>query len=362
MDDYGTNLGEKYAATLLEKYFETSVQDKITNDNYEKLLSEGGTSVVKVKTFGDLTLNTYTGADLTVETPTESEGDLDPDQQKAYYFKIPSLSKFEDYIKNPEQGYIQRAESQLKEQIDTYILSLYADAGSGNRVGTDYTTGTVAVAVTTGDVTGTGTTFTSGMVGLGFKATGHTKWYRVYSYTSATAIVICNDSDDDTQSYDGGAIAAGAAYTIEAASVLTLTTANVYGYINDLAQKLDENKIPRSERWLTVNSRVAHILRESDDLTPAVAVAYEDVIKRGLIGEIAGFQVYQNEQVAGDNTTGYYIMAGHKSAITFFMEYKESGIEPLIGNFGQAYKGLIVYGAKILDERRKALAYLWCKI
>lgn len=198
-DTYGSNAGERYAAKLLEKYYETTVQDKITNSDYEKLLSEGGTSVVKVKTFGDLTINTYvSGTAMTVEDPSESEGELDPSQQKAYYFRILSLAKFEDYIKNPETGYIERATKQLQAAVDTYILGLYADVGSGNRVGTDYTTGTVAVTVTTGAVAGTGTTFTSGMAGLGFKATGHSKWYRIKTYTSATVLVIEDDSDDDT--------------------------------------------------------------------------------------------------------------------------------------------------------------------
>ena len=55
-------------------------------------------------------------------------------------------------------------------------------------------------------------------------------------------------------------------------------------------------------------------------------------------------------------------MAGHKSAITFAMGFVESGIEDMVKNFGKAYKGLSVYGAKIVDERRKALAELFCKL
>jgi hypothetical protein len=362
MDTYGTNLGERYAVALLEKYYETTVQDKITNSDYEKLLSEGGASVIKVKTLGDVTISDYTGANLTVEDPTESEGELDPDQQKAYYFRIKSLSQFEDYIKNPGQGYIDRATKQLQAQVDTFTLGLYADIGSGNRVGTDYVTGTVTVTVTTGAVTGSGTTFTSAMVGLGFKANGHTKWYRITAYTSATAIVISNDSDDDSVIYDGGAIGAGAAYIIEAATVLTVTSSTIVGYVDKLAEKLDEAQVPKTDRWIVVNAKIAHLIKLSTEFTPAVETAYQDVRKKGLIGEISGLTVYQNQQVAGNNTTGYYILAGHVSAITFYMEYKETGIEPLIGNFGQAYKGLIVYGAKILDERRKALAYAWVKV
>ena len=362
MDQYGTNLGEKYATAVLEKFYETTVQDKVTNDDYEKMFSEGGASKVFVKTLGDVTIHTYTGADLTVEDPNESEAELTPSQKKAYYFKIPSLQKFEDYISDPSGKYIARATSQLKQEVDSYILGLYADAGSGNRVGTDYTTGTVEIAVTTGAVTGSGSTFTAAMVGLGFKAAGHTKWYRVKSYASATSIVIENDSDDDTSSYDGGAISAGATYVIEAAAVLTVDSTTIIGHINTLAEKLDENEIPKDNRWLVVNAKIAKLIRTSDEFTPAVESAYSDVVQKGLIGMVAGFNVFQNQQVAGNNTTGYFIMAGHISAITFFMEFKETGIEDVVGNFGQAYKGLITYGAKVIDERRKALAYLWAKV
>lgn len=109
--------------------------------------------------------------------------------------------------------------------IDAYILGLYTDVASGNRVGTDYTTGTVAVAATTGVVTGTGTTFTSAMVGTGFKAAGHSQWYHIKTYTSATEITIEDDKDDETSSYTGGAISAGATYTIEAATAVTVAAA-----------------------------------------------------------------------------------------------------------------------------------------
>jgi len=364
MDTIGDNLGEKFAATVIEKYFETAVTEKITNNDYERYLSGGGASICKVKTWGDLTMQTYTrGSALSPDDPSESEAEIDPDQQKAFYFEIDNLDVFENYVNNPSGGLIKRATDQLREKVDTYVLGLYADVGSGNRVGTDYTTGTVAVAVTTGEVTGTGTTFTSAMVGLGFKAIGHTKWYRVKSYTSALAIVIENDSDDDPSIYDGGAISAGASYVIEAATVLTVTTSTVVGYIDDLAEKLDENKIPRSDRWIVVNAKIKALLIKSDEFTKAVESAFKDVIQKGLIGWIAGFEVYQNQQVAGDNATGYYILAGHKSAITFVMEYQQSKVEDdITGEFGKRYKALWAYGAKVIDERRKALAYLWCKV
>ena len=66
--------------------------------------------------------------------------------------------------------------------------------------------------------------------------------------------------------------------------------------------------------------------------------------------------------MVGDSVNGWHILAGHKSAITFALGLTETGMEDLIGNFGKAYKSLYVYGAKVVDERRKALAELFGKL
>ena|SRR3990167_980873 len=360
-DTYATNLAEGFAQKVVQHYYEGAVADSITNNDYEGEI-ENKLSKLHILTFGKLALKTYTGADLTVDDPTESVGELTTDQQKAYYFKIPSLSKFKSWIKNPEGTLTEQCGSELKETIDAYVLGLYADVGAGNRVGTDYTTGTVAVAATTGVVTGSGTTFTSGMVGKGFKASGQTAWYRVKTFSSTTSITIEDDSDDDTSAYTGGTIGAGATYIVQANTVLTVAKTTIYGYIVNLKTKLDEAKIPKSDRWLVVPSGLAGILLQATELIPAVPTAYEDVVKRGLLGTIAGFQVYQNEQITGNSTDGWHVLAGHRSAITFAMGFVETGIEDLIGNFGKAYKGLSVYGAKIVDNRRKALAEGFWKV
>lgn len=356
MADFGTNTGEKFARSVLQVFFENSVADSITNTDYEGEIKGGGADRVNVLTFGSLTLKTYTGAAMSADTPSESEGQLLVNQKKAYYFKIESVAKFNSYVDNPESSLIQNAGKVLAETIDNFVLALYPDVAAGNRVGTDYTTGTVTVDVTTGAVTGSGTTFTAAMVGRGFKAAGHTKWYRVKTYTSATAIVIEDDYDDVASAYTGGAISAGASYTIEAATKLQVASTTVYGYILDLKQRLDSAKVPASDRFLVVPSKIANLLLKATELIPAVSTAYENVVTKGILGYVGGFKVYASEQVSGDNTTGFRVLAGHKSAITMAVAFTESGIEDLIGAFGKAYKGLTVYGAKIIDERRKALA------
>jgi hypothetical protein len=54
----------------------------------------------------------------------------------------------------------------------------------------DYTTGTVSVANGGTTVTGSGTTFTSTMVGYFIQFSGSNDWYKITAYTSATSITI----------------------------------------------------------------------------------------------------------------------------------------------------------------------------
>lgn len=360
MANIGTNVGELFAKNALEVYFETAITPEISNSDYEGEIKGGGADRLNILTFGALTLQDYVpGTSLTLETPTESEGQLLVNQRKSFYFKLDNVLKFGMYVKNPESTLIQNAGKQIQETVDAYTLSLHSDVASGQRIGTAYTTGTVAVAVTTGVVTGTGTTFTASMVGKGFKALGHTNYYRVKTYTSATSIVIEDDKDDEASVYTGGAIAATATYTIEANTTITVTASTIYGYICQMKQKLDEAKVPASDRTLSVSPAIGNLIIQADKLTPAIAEGY-DVIKKGVLGSVAGFKVYQSNQVAGNNTTGYWILANHKSFITHAMAFTESGTENVPGQFATAYKGLNVYGAKVVDERRKAGVALYC--
>ena len=357
MSDYATNYGEKFARNVLKIFFERSVTDAITNNDYEGEIKGGGADRVNILTLSALTLKTYSGSALSPDTPSESEAQLVINVKRAYYFKILSWSKFISYVQNPESTLIDTAGKTLAEEIDAHVLGKYADVAAGNRVGTDVTSGTITVIVTTGAFTIAGATpVTSGWVGRGIKCEGHTKWYRVKSVSSTTEGVIEDDYDDITSAYTGGAIAGGATYTVEAVTKLQVAYNTLYGYILNLKEKLDIAKVPQTDRWLVVPSKIASVMLKTSELIPAVASAYEDVVKRGLLGYVAGFKVYQNEQVYGNNTDGYRVLAGHKAWQTFAIAFTESGVEDLIGDFGKAYKGLTTYGSKIADERRKCAA------
>ena len=361
MENYSTNVGEKFASNVITVFYETAVAPMITNDEYEGTIKGGGADRLNILSLSESQgLQDYDGTDLTLGDATESEGTFLVDQKKAYYFGIKSWDKFKSYVQDPESDLITQKAGELQEAVDAFVLGFYVDVASGNRVGTDYTTGTVTVTVTTGAVTGSGTTFTADMVGKGFKAAGHTSWYRIKTYTSGTAIVIEDDSDDETSAYTGGAIGAGAAYVIEADTAITLSATNTYETIVELRTKLNQSKTPKANRFLVVNSDVSAWLLKSDEFTHSTTRG-DEVIANGEIGKVAGFTVYENEEVAGDSTTGFWPLAGHKSAIVFAMAFTETGTEDLLANFGKAYKGLNCYGGKVVDRRRTALASMFVK-
>ena len=361
MSDFSTNVGEKFASKLVKIFYETAVAPHITNDEYEGEIKGGGADRLNVLSMTAPDLTDYDGTNLTVADLTESEATLIVDQKKAYYFRIKSWDKFKSYSEDPKDDSMDQEAGKLQEAIDAFVLGLYGDVASGQRIGTSYTTGTVTITVTTGAVAGNGTTFASGMVGKGFKALGHTYWYRVKTYTSTTAIVIEDDLDDETSAYTGGAIGAGATYEVQANTAVTVAKDTIYSYIVSLKTYLNKAKIPKADRWLVVNADIAGLLDKSTELIHAT-VSGDEVIKNGFMGTLAGFRVYESQEVSGDATNGWHILAGHKSGITFAHAFTETGVEPLIANFGQAYKGLNCYGAKVIDRRRKALTELFCKI
>lgn len=355
MANFATNYGEKFAKGSMKRFKQRACAPMITNDKYEGEIKGGGADRVNILTYGVPAITDYTGADFTFDTVTEVEGTMVIDQLKLWKFQILDWDRFKTYAGDVNSVEMQNAGDQLERVIDQYVLSFYADAG--RRVGTDYSTGTVTIDVS-GNVTGSGTTFTAAMVDAKFKAVGHEKWFRVKTFTDATSLVIENDEDDVASHYDGGVITAKG-YVIEGYAKVQVTKDTIDAKVLEAKEKLDEAFVPATERFLVIPSKIHSILLQSGQLTPYTPSVYEDVVKLGIVGMYRGFKVISNEQVNGNNTTGYHCLAGHPSAITFAMAYTKSEVVEREANFGKGYKGLTCYGAKVIDIRRTALVDMW---
>ena len=355
-------VAQGFSSKMMLEMYDKSLIDEIVNRDSQGEINAVG-SKLNILNFDRISEKTYTGADLTADSLTENNAQLVIDQYKSFYWKEMTLDNWLSYIKDPHPTIVSQVANERNKNMDTFLFGLYGDVGAGHRVGTDYTTGTVTVDVTTGQVTGSGTTFTSAMVGKGFKADGHTTWYRVKTYNSATDIIIEDDKDDITSAYTGGAIAGGSTYTIEAATTLAITTTNLLAQVGALKEKLDlaekngYNSVPDQGRFLVVPPEFEDLLVRGSGIALHVPAVYEELVKRGFITELLGFKIFKSNRLTGDNTDGYHVLAGVPAWVTFAEKVLDARIEEDIdGNFGSAYKDLFVYGAKVTDPRRHMAA------
>ena len=364
-----TVTAQMFMVNTLKVFFRKSLIALITNNDFYSDagdIDEKSTKSIRTKnqkfTISTLYSNgwtTYSGSTLTWNDVKEVVSTLVIDQFKSYSDKIASLSYFKSAVKDPKSSVIEHAGGLLRELVDQAVLDMVDDAGAGNWIGTSYTTGTVAIDAS-GNVTGSGTTFTSGMVGKPFKATGHSKWYRVKTYSSGTAIVIENDSDDEATSYDGGVISAGATYEIQANAKVALTKSNIAAYLTLAKVALDNYSIPEEDRFIVLPATAQVSINAAAEFNRDLNQVFDATVVKGKVEDAYGFKMYYvpDSWVNGDNTNGYHCMFGHKSFITAGYGF----IEPISiilskenqTNFGDLVKGLYGFGLKVADERRRA--------
>ena len=365
-----TVTAQQFMVNTLKVFFRKSLIALITNNDFYSDagdIDEKSSKSIRSKNqkFTISTLysggwTTYSGSTLSWNTVKEVVSTLVIDQFKTFNDIIQSLAYFKSSVKDPKSSVIEHAGGKLRELVDQAVLDMVADAGAGNWVGTDYATGTVTVTVTTGAVVGVGTTFAAGMVGKPFKAAGHSKWYRVASFTDTTHITIENDSDDEASSYDGGAISGGSSYTIQANTKIALTKTNISQYFTECQVALDNASIPEEDRWMVLPASAKKPLNAAAEFNKDLEKSFQAVVVKGVVQEAAGFRLHYvpDAWVNGDNTNGYECPFGHKSFITAGYGF----IEPISiilskdnqTNYGDMMKGLYGYGLKVADERRRA--------
>ena len=120
-------------------------------------------------------------------------------------------SMISSYNDAPTHIFVRRDSFEIFPGSETagYTLTVRYEAGGKQLQYDDYTDGTITtLANGAAAITGSGTTFTAAMAGRYFKIDADGVWYKILTYTSATAIIL-------DRNYQGLAIAAGtSAYTI----------------------------------------------------------------------------------------------------------------------------------------------------
>lgn len=132
----------------------------------------------------------------------------------------------------------------------------------------------------------------------------------------------------------------------------TATTA--YEYLVDLATKLDEANVPTDGRWCVVPPWFHGLMLKDARFVSAGSAKTDQVLANGEVGEAAGFRILKSNNVPNTFGTKYKIIAGHPIATSYAEQILDVQSYKPEKRFGDAVKGLHVYGAKVL--RPAALA------
>lgn len=136
----------------------------------------------------------------------------------------------------------------------------------------------------------------------------------------------------------------------------TPTTSTAYDLLVDMSVILDDNSVPEVGRFVVVPPWFHGLLRKDDRFVHATE-AGDSVLRigtfngqrpsNGFVGEVAGLLVFKSNNVPNTTGTKYKILAGYSGAITYAEQIVETEAYRPESRFGDAIKGLHVYGAKV---------------
>lgn len=299
-----------YAGKLLVKFYEASVLGEIANTDYEGMIRQQGDSVI-IRQLPTITVNDHSegahitptdattgkGMNLTYEEPVSTSLTLLIDQGKYWAFRVDTPDEVQTDLKGFINDWTEEASYELRNKIEIDILgSVYADAG-----------------------------IKGAAAGMGVAGTPLT--------------------------------------VVAGATDLTATPAeyNILEKIVDCGTKLDENNVPDHGRWFLMPPHLIGLIKKSDLKDASLAGDATSIIRNGLVGMIDRFKIYRTNNLAHATETegeSYYTLFGTKHAITFASQLIKSESLKNQDAFGMLYRGLHVYGFKVV--KADALGTLYC--
>jgi hypothetical protein len=134
------------------------------------------------------------------------------------------------------------------------------------------------------------------------------------------------------------------------------TKDNAYEYLVDLGVLLDEADVPIDGRFVIVPAWFHGLLLKDDRFVKAGTMHSDAALANGEVGEAAGFRILKSNNVPNVTGAKYKILAGHSMATAYVEQIVDLQTYKPEKRFGDAVKGLHVYGAKVV--RPAALAML----
>lgn len=123
---------------------------------------------------------------------------------------------------------------------------------------------------------------------------------------------------------------------------------DAYEYLVDLSVLLDESDVPLEGRFVVVPAWFHGLLLKDERFIKAGTRRSDAVLANGEVGEAAGFAILKSNNVPNDEGEKYKIIAGHSSATAYVEQIVDLQTYKPEKRFGDAVKGLHVYGAKVV--------------
>ena len=132
------------------------------------------------------------------------------------------------------------------------------------------------------------------------------------------------------------------------------TKDDAYEYLVDLGVMLDEANAPMEGRFVIVPAWFHGLLLKDDRFVGSGSRGTDATLANGEVGEAAGFKILKSNNVP--NTAGgkYRLIAGHRIATTYVEQIVDLNTYKPEKRFGDAVKGLHVYGAKVVQPNSLA--------
>ena len=123
---------------------------------------------------------------------------------------------------------------------------------------------------------------------------------------------------------------------------------DAYEYLVDLGVLLDEKNTPIDGRFVVVPAWFHGLLLKDDRFVRSGTARGDRALANGEVGEAAGFAVLKSNDVPNTSGAKYMIMAGHAQATSFAEQVLDIQTYKPEKRFGDAVKGLHLYGAKVV--------------
>jgi len=289
---------EIWSGKLLIKFYARTVCGAICNTDYEGEIADQGDTVF-IRSTPTITIRDHQkGQALQYDQPVATPVTLLIDKGKTWAFTTNKVDEKQTDIKKYTEKWTEAAAKDLKVAIDQDVLgNVYSSANASNY-------GAAAGAI-------------SGNINLG----------------------------------------------VDGAASVELTKANVLDKIVECGQVLDEQNVPDEGRWIVVPAWCCSIIKLSDLKNTQITGDSVSPLRNGRIGEIDTFTVYKSNNLDtstdGALDTATHIIFGTKHAITFASQLTENESIPNPFAFGRYFRGLQVYGYKVVKD--EALGWLYAK-